>query len=286
MSCDPQTVVSQYSLRRFMRRALQFLVLGILVMNVVAVLILSSRLKPIMIGREVWLAIDHTRDVTSATTLVLGDSVARQLYDRNNERATGFLHATANQSISMAGQEMLLREALRSNPQLKRVILLYHPDSFSNDLDQPYTFNYFAKPFCSLKTWPRLSSLVKQHMERRLEFWAAFLPLVKATQLLSNVDYTPRAARGSKRAPTLAPTTADCLPRMRDLCEAHGVSLELRSPPIAADRKLEWLRTGVHDSGMDTIFAGYFESMRLLPSRLFPDGIHIDAQELPRFRAR
>jgi hypothetical protein len=260
-----------------------FSVLGFLALNGVAWILLQLRIKPVLVGREVWLAMDHARDATSATTLILGDSVARQLYDRRNESSTGFLHVTSNQAISMAGQELLLRFALQSNPQLKRVVLLSHPSGFFNDLDQPFTYNYFAKPFCNLATWPQLSSLVKERMARKVELWAAFLPLVKASQLLSNVNYTPSG--GSLNATgALAPITTEALQSMQNLCAARGIAFELRSPPVSSEQNYERLRADVREHGMEGLFAGYFATMPFLPARIFVDEIHIVGTELPRFR--
>ena len=281
------TVNGEFSAREFLTQAAMFTVIGFVVLNFLSLLVLNTFLNRVLVAFEVWQALDHATTRGSASTIVLGDSVARQIYNRQNELQTGFLHLTTNQAVSMAGQEILLRRAIDNNPRIKRVVLLYVPESYSNDLDQQFTFNYFAKPFCDFSTWSTLTPLVRERMRRRPEIWAAFLPLVKATQLLSNVDYSRFARFSSTAGPHLSEVSVEALRRMQELCTQLGISFELRSPPIASGgiTNLQMLRDTVQAAHLDGIFARYFGSIRELPRDVFSDGTHIRANKLHEYRS-
>jgi hypothetical protein len=92
------------------------------------------------------------RRMPEVRTILLGDSVARQLFPPGMEpkELNGrFRFLTSNQAISMAGQYYLLQDALRSCPGTTDVYLLYFPGSLANDLGPDFTHDYFCGYFHS-----------------------------------------------------------------------------------------------------------------------------------------
>ena len=52
-----------------------------------------------------------------------------------------------NQAVSMCGQYFIARSAIEHDPAIKELVVAYQPDSFTNNLDQVFCFNYFVRPF-------------------------------------------------------------------------------------------------------------------------------------------
>jgi hypothetical protein len=288
---------SNSNVAQFCRRAALFLTLGCGVLNLLGWLVVHTPLRIMLVGQEVWTQLARADGAAKANTLILGDSVAGQLYDANNEIATGYWHLATNQAISLAGQELLLRRALVHNPQIERVVLVLIPSAFGNDLDQPFTFNYFVKPFCDPFTWHQLSPVVRVRLARKWQLWAGLLPLVKGTQLFSEVDYSldpsnsalheeqDSARPASPRQPFLSAVSADALERMASLCRANGIRFELRSGPLSpAWADFESLRRSISAAKLSDLFSGYFESIRVLPAELFSDTVHLRKDVLPEYR--
>ena len=88
----------------------------------------------------------HRRD-GRVTTVVMGDSVARQLFRPNHEPNDQVRFFTSNQAISMAGQYYLLRDVLKSCPNTKQIYFFYYPGSLENDLGPAFTHDYFCGYF-------------------------------------------------------------------------------------------------------------------------------------------
>ena len=106
-----------------------------------------------IIGADVYGATWRARRRTpEVRTILLGDSVARQLFPpgREPKELNGrYRFLTSNQAISMAGQYYLLQDALRSCPGATDVYLLYFPGSLANDLGPDFTHDYFCGYFHS-----------------------------------------------------------------------------------------------------------------------------------------
>jgi hypothetical protein len=267
------------------RASAAFAVLGIVCLDAMARVVLATPLTEILVNPEVYRSQRRARLSPQKTTLVLGDSVARQLYNQNNEEATGFLHLTTNQAVSMVGQYLLLREALEHHARVERVVLVIRPHSFRNDLAQGYTFNSFVKPFCTFSNWAELSDSVRERLRRHPAFWLGLLPLVKATRIGSEVDYSVYSADPDLTAqPSLSPVSVEYLKKIAEVAKARGIRLELRGVPIkdvpATD--LEPLKKDVADNGLSEVFAGYFESITVMPEARFFDKAHLKPDEVDK----
>ena len=264
--------------RRAWRASFAFAVVGLVALEALARLTLATPLSEVVVAPEVWRALRRSSLSPQATTLVLVDSVARQLYNQHNEDATGYLHLTTNQAVSMAGQYLLLERTLATHPRLERVVLVYRPTSFANDLDQTYTFNNFVKPFCDLGTWSQLPDSVHERIRRRPLWWLGLLPLVKASRIASEIDYSSDAKEPDPDAtPRLSPVSAEFLKRMDILARSRGFALTLRSVPVRDQPRMQLgpLRDAVEAAGLSTLFAGYFESIEVLEAAKFIDGSHL-----------
>ncbi|HET6247799.1 MAG TPA: hypothetical protein VFE47_08885 [Tepidisphaeraceae bacterium] len=100
------------------------------------------------LGGEVQLAIEHTeKKRDSVRVIVLGDSVARQLFKQGSEPGPQVRFLTTNQAITMAGQCYLAEGAFKQCPHITDVYLFYLPAAFMNNMPRDFTHDYFCGHF-------------------------------------------------------------------------------------------------------------------------------------------
>jgi hypothetical protein len=263
-------------MKRFLLKLILFTVACFVLLNLIAVLYdLTSRRRVEEPGSEIYDAINRSHQPSSCTTIVVGDSVCHQLL--TGYAPPGMLSLGTNEAVSMCGQYLIVRSAIEHDPAAKDVILAYQASSFTNNLDQVFTYNYFVRPFYPYAEYrAQMSPLVMQLINRRPMARLVVLPLFRYTTLLtaSTIDYSLGAEK-----PTftfLAPVSIDYLRKLSELCDQHGIRLHIVSTPINRDVDFDRaaLMKEATDAHLETLFASYFETVRLVDRRLLFDEIH------------
>ena len=278
------------TLRTFLLRLTAFALIGFVLLNLICegVLFVEHRLgRPILNPPrpEITEVIQRSGQHHAWKKLLLGDSQARQLYDRDNEALTGFAHLTSNQSITMAGIYILAERFLESNPQTDTIILMTSPRLLANDLDDKTTFDGFVKPFYVQEN---LHYLAPGTLEK-LSYYGLrhlyLLPMVKKTRIFQSLDYSERSEKQNKAA--LSETTVEYLHRIDQLCRHKGISFRVFSPLINAEAGWDYprLRKEALAKGFATQFSEYFDRLIFLdPNQFGKDHTHIKQEYLPEHR--
>ncbi|MBK9519348.1 MAG: hypothetical protein IPO09_18790 [Anaeromyxobacter sp.] len=206
--------------------------------------------------------------------VVLGDSVANQLYPVRQDGGE-FYSLACNQAISMAGFYALLWRLAEANDlRGSAVHLVLRPDSFGNDLDQTFTFQYFVKPFYVTMGPAFFDPEVEARVSAIPYGWSAWLPAVR----VSAWSPSARSPAGERMELRLSRVSALYLARMRVLARERGFSLQV-VPPVLPESTRAWLLgplwAGVRDAGLEDLFAGYVRRLRYLPDAQFQDGVHV-----------
>jgi hypothetical protein len=223
------------------------------------------------IGSEVYAALAAARAVVpDARAIVIGDSVAHQLYEAG--RPVAGLHSLAcNQAISFAGHYLLLKTfADRNEMRGRTVYLVVTPSAFAADLHDKYTFHYFLKPFYGWGEQPELTPLVRSRIAEVPYHLAALLPIVKMS------SWSP----GWDEPPSPAPVSAvalESLVRMRELAAERGFTLRVVAPfvPPPAVATAERVVAAVTAAGVGELLEGYAPEARVLPGASFVDPFHL-----------
>ncbi len=250
------------------------LVLIALAAGVEAVLSYQHRDGKNLIGIEVFEALrEASTPHPEVTDIYLGDSVAHQIFTGGSKQLPNILSLPCNQAISMAGQYLLLQKALAQCPKTKKVFLFLRPSSFCNNLDQPYTNDYFCAYFHNQSTvWEVWQvkhdyNFLKDHLLRML------VPNIMATNSWLNhssevwqLQLKVRANHG-KSTPVVdeppSPISMHYLTKMRELCRSRGVALFILPCPCPATEKKYASILGLFDA-----------PVRIYDETLFFDGIH------------
>ncbi len=204
-------------------------------------------------------------------TLIMGDSVTRQLFEELNGNDT-ITSLACNQAIDILGHYLLFREFTGRNDSINKVYLFYNPFSFKNDLNHKYTYNYFLKTFYRSKYKDELSTHARKQIKKIPYSAFASFPPVAIT------FWSPMYEPDEYETLFLSQTSQEYLIRMIQIAEEMDVDFEIISPPIKESRRDEvTILHDIYSKSDDTseIFDMYFEEMIFLPDSLFMDKLHM-----------
>ena len=132
-------------LRKF--KPLQIVFLSLLVITAVEIILQQTLPGKARYHEVDGLLYQMDRQVYNANYVLMGDSVARQLFGQDDRMARqGWAVLATNQAITMSGQYFILRRYLDRNPVPKIVVMVSLP-YLSGSLDTPFADNYIRRTF-------------------------------------------------------------------------------------------------------------------------------------------
>jgi len=280
-------------MKRFLAKCL---LLALLAAALAAALALSAYSGPVSkrFGPEVFEAIrTATSSEPEARTLVLGDSVAYQLFGVRPKPSREVAVGASNAALTPLGNRILLDHWLPLNPQAEDVVYLVHPASLANDGLPHFTFHYLLFPFGETGLLDGAPPETLAHLRRRF----GRLPVDNASvrHLLYRNDrlydfYERRIVRRPEPVPGggLPEIVVENFRAMRDACAARDVRFRLAFPPVREDRKpsaayLTRLADQLRDicPEIDDLVA----NLRAEPPEHFRDDVHLTRERLDEIRA-
>lgn len=275
-------------MKRFLAKCL---LLALLAAALAAALALSAYSGPVSkrFGPEVFRAIRVcTSAAPEARTLVLGDSVANQLFATGPAVTGAVSVATCNQAVTPLGNRILLDRWLAINPRTEEVVYVVLPGTLANDGLPEFTFHYLLFPFAETGLLDDAPPGTLAHLRRRF----GRLPIGNASlrHLLYRNDrlydlYERKIVRRRVPAPDggLPAIVVENLRAMRDACAARGVRFRLAFPPVsAAKAPSAAFRARCAGQLRDVVpgIDGLFASLRIEPNENFRDGVHFTPERL------
>ena len=223
-------------------------------------------------GREIYTAIDKSKKINSSKRLVMGDSVANQIFD--NEKEYDQLNSLAtNQAISIAGQYFLLNDYLKAGNEIDTLLMIFVPWSFRNNLDQVYTYHYFLKPFYNSNYSHLFSKKVLGQIEK-LEY--------KALSQLPPIKIIPWAPEFSNTSPSdftfLSPISVEYLNKVSQLSKQYKFRIKIIPPPISFANKTfveSFDKSEILQTELSPELLEYFEKIKYIDEENFIDGTHL-----------
>lgn len=275
-----------------MKASLNNFILRLLIFSVVAFPFLayeslfsyfSKTYEDRVYGNEIYVSLKKSNTKKKASILIIGDSVAKQLYD--NDTYNGDVYSLAcNQAVSLAGYYILLKKFIDHNKdQLPpRVILIIVPETFTNNLDQIFTFHYFLKPFYKAENKMYFTGTCVQQIKKIPFYYISQLPFV------INNNWSP--AYNSKKDTSfkiISPISNDYLIKIKQICASNHIDFDIYCPPIKLSHKEE-IKNFSHNitefkkCGLEQKFQSYFAMATFLPDSLFQDHIHFKKRYIPK----
>jgi len=226
-------------------------------------------------GGEVYQAINASKKKGKRKKLILGDSVAKQFSESDIDTGI-YLNLASNQAISLVGQYCLLSNYILTKNKIDTLYLIYHPLSFSNNLDNSFTFHYFEKPFYGEEYMKLFTEEVKTQIEK-----IPFHYLAKYHPVLTS-NWSPNYSSEEQNKPFISNISRIYLEKIEILCRLNNIHLIILSPPINQKFKNEF--SEIVKSNTNLRLKSYFEQLNYYPESYFlPDHIHLNKIGLTRF---
>ena len=260
-------------MKRFILNCLAFVPLLIILLHVrPLILIYTEKYKDTVAGSEIYHSIFKSKQKKKTRKILLGDSVGNQLFSNKTNNDT-INSLACNRAIGLVGQFLLLNNCFNAGNKIDTVYLFYLPFSFSNNLDQIYTYQYFLKPFYHYEYYKMFTQTVKQQVHK-IPYWI----LCQYPYFLTS-NWSPDFVTKDKLDYTfLSPISVEYLAKMKELCSMHNCKLIIISPPVRNSKKsfLDNLDTSrIGKNNLSDVFRNYFENIIYLDDTNFIDQVHL-----------
>lgn len=237
-------------------------------------LLVTEKYKNIVAGKEIYYSIRKSKQKSKAKKLLLGDSVAKQLFS-NEEYNTPVNSLSCNQSIGFPGNYFLLHNYIQAGNRPDTVYLLFSPHTscFQNNLDQVFTFHYFLKPFNTKEYSPFFSENVVKQIHKIPYYYLSQEPYI----LTSN--WAPEVSTNHLAEYTfLSPIAIEYLQKIKQLSQSYHFKLILVPTPVKAGSRsyienIDYAE--ITPTRLETEFKDYFRKIIYLNDTLFIDGLHL-----------
>jgi len=243
-------------------------------------------------GDEVFEAIEHSVANTGIENLILGDSVANQLFSRKYQlETTNFVYLASNQAITPIGNFALLKRYLVHNPQTKSVYYMALPQSLRNDGRADYTFHYMIYPFVETGAVDEFDDIELSHFQQRFSssvFECKFIRrFIYADDNIYRIyhqwekRHVPQAS--GKQIPALCERA---LLKMNSICKEHGAKFVLISSPVVDSSVENNQETVAHliKLGKGEVAKHYLDSQIQVSEEQLSDHIHFKSEILAEQR--
>ncbi len=232
-------------------------------------------------GREIYWAIKKSAKHKKVKKLLIGDSIGQQLFD-NRKYNDSIYSLACNQAISCVGFYELLKSFTDTNRDSlpEQVILVTHPLSLQNNLDQVYTFHYFLKPFYCAPYKQYFSETVNSQIEKVPFYYLSQFPFIKISNW--SPDYRPENAYNPKY---LSPITVEYITRIKNLCDNLHIPFAIVAPPVSdvhrnnITQNTQAIMNEAAKMNMQAEFAFYLHSIKYMDNALYGDEMHFHDPE-------
>jgi len=230
--------------------------------------------------------IQKVREDNEATKLIVGDSVARQLFEGLQEENPDYCIATCNQALTFAGQYLLIDSFLENHPNTTDVYLCVVPMSLRADLDASLGYNYVVAPFAKEGLLERLDNSTLEYMEEK------YGNLFMQSRMVDFIDDSPinakiylnyiREKEQKENGETSDVIVSDVnilyLNKINELCEENNVKLHLFSGPVPDNRDqrtfIDKLEIYAQENNY-ILLKEYVETVLYYDKEMFSDGTHL-----------
>lgn len=258
--------------KKFITKFVIFLFSSFAIFNLAAYFLLNYFPPYYIVGNDVFKIISKSKKSSDKNIILLGDSVGRLLY--SYKEYPQFENLSSNQGISMVGQYINFENAIIKNNDVKKLVLVYHPSSFRNNLDSTHTYNYFVNPYLRLDNLRYFSNDVKQKIFKKKYSLLSFLPLVKINQNMLNIDYS--GSPYPNDIPFLSEISIEYLKKINEECKKSDIEFIIIQPPVIKKYDYGYFKDQIKRNGLDDIFQYYFIEIDVVPEKYFADQYHFN----------
>jgi hypothetical protein len=263
-------------MKRFILKSILFVLILLALAHARPLYLMNNdRYKRTIAGKEVYYSIQKSRQRnTLSPKVLLGDSVAYQLF-RNSKNNYPIYSLACNQAIGMVGYYVLLSNYLRAGNNVDTVYLLLSPFTFSNNLNDVFTYHYFVKPFYTNEYFPLFTETVIRQIHKIPYYYLSRFPLVLTSSWAPDFS-----SKDKKNYTFLSPISAEYLAKMRELSIKYHFRLVVVPTPTSLSNrwKIEDMdRNEITTDDLEGMLKDYFKNILYLDdSNFHGDGVHLN----------
>lgn len=262
----------------FLKNFLYFILYFIPIFYCISIfLMLSGIYKQYVSGNEIYLSIEKSKKKSKSKKLLLGDSVGKQLFSNSNDYDS-INSLACNQAIGVVGQYLLLNNYINAGNKPEVVYILFSPFSFKNNLDQIYTFHYFLKPFYTKEYKDLLTDNTITQIRKIPYYFLSHEPYILSSNWAP--DYT---SKDSIEFTFLSPVSKEYLVKMKSLCDANKIRLQIiPAPTRKTNKKLvdDFDKNEFENLNCKPELEYFLGSVHYFEDSLFIDNAHLKKPEL------
>lgn len=218
------------------------------------------------------------------TTLILGDSVAHQLFDDLEEFNPCISILPSNAGVTMAGQYVIAKEYLEHHLYVTDIYLFVLPESIGRTFDTQWGYQYAVLPFIETDT---LGDFDDNTIEIMKDTYGSLFMNKKIATAVDKSGINRKLylnyirEKGIGHNPTNYYELADqYLVKLNDLCSEEGVKFHLISCPVSETKReqVALYNSDYRDSETYKVFPEYFNDVLFYPAECFGDNTHFSEQ--------
>lgn len=179
-------------------------------------------------------------DPDQSTELILGDSVANQMFAGILDNDPNVKICPINRAITLAGQYILIEEYLKGHPDATDVYIAVYSGTLASTVDSDLSYQYIAMPFIINGYSDGLDDLVMGKLTKM--FGSFFLKPgvldyinnsgVNRTIYFNAVSSLNKIRYPEEEYPAVSDISIDYLQKIYSLCKEHGAEVHLISTPL------------------------------------------------------
>jgi len=270
-------------MKKFIYKSILFTIISIVIFYVKPLFLLyNDRYQNHVKSKVVYQTIKRSFENKKKKILIIGDSSPKNVFgkrssdfkelDINVEYDSLYLLAT-NAAIGLIGQYILLNNYLISGNHPEEVFLIYSPYSYSVNLNQIFTYNWFLKPFYNDKYRTHFTKLALGQVSK-----IPFSYLCREPYILTS-DWRPDFKKKEiKKYTFLSPVTKQYLDMIKQLCIENEIKFGIIANPQRESNKDELSKFKVSECDglkVEPEIKYMMENLRYFPDSLFRDKLHL-----------
>ena len=216
--------------------------------------------------------------------LVLGDSIAGQMFSGLAEDYPDIRIACANAAINISGQYMLASVFLDSHPEATDIWLYAHPLTLTRGYDLELGYGYAVMPFAIDGSLGYLDDRTLDEMKSvygRLSMNPDVASFIDASPLNRKIFLSYIRMHNEPYVQENDYEIASrCIIRLKELCESRGVTFHFYSSPSTEyyRDKIEETRSDYELSDMYALYPDYLDSIYYFPNEWSGDMTHFSTE--------
>ncbi len=275
-------------MKKLIVKSIFFVIIGFIILNIIGYWIMNNEY---LSGHLSWgyvltsIRKSQRSNPGKIKVIILGDSVTNHIF-RCDVHPNSL---TTSAAVLMPGQYILAYNAIKQNPNLKYVVLMFNPTTISGRFEQKMTYNNFLKPFYTFENLPLFTPLLLSKISQIRWAHRVIFPFFKTAPLFSDTDF--RKVRKSRWSPILYDVTIQYLRKLRNLCLKHNIELVVVSSPVRKGRNRRYknwraMKKQIKENRLGDIFKNYFKTIIYIDKKHFKDGVHLKKRYLKRNRRK